>query len=38
MFKLFMMDKDCWVRHMSLNATTAADPEGVKVRAATGSP
>ena len=36
MFRLFMMDKDCWVRHMSLNATTAADPPGVKVRAAQG--
>ena len=24
------------MRHMSLNATTAADPDGIKVRAATG--
>ena len=36
MFRLFMRNKDCWVSHISLNATTGRDPEGVKVRAAQG--
>ena len=36
MFRLFMRNKECWLSHISLNATTGRDPEGVKVRAAQG--
>jgi phospholipid:diacylglycerol acyltransferase len=35
MIRILLLDKDCWVQHMKLDAV-AQDPEGVKVRAAQG--
>lgn len=36
MIKLFMLDRDCWMRHMALNAVDGSDPPGIKVRPAQG--
>mmetsp|Transcript_14287 Transcript_14287/g.33921 ORF Transcript_14287/g.33921 Transcript_14287/m.33921 type:complete len:815 (-) Transcript_14287:815-3259(-) len=35
MIKLFMLDRDCWLRHMALGVD-GADPPGIKVRPAQG--
>jgi phospholipid:diacylglycerol acyltransferase len=32
----FLQDRECWRRHMSLNATTGGDPAGKALRAAAG--
>jgi len=32
----FLADRDCWAEHMKLDAYTGGDPDGIKVRAASG--
>lgn len=32
----FLMDRDCWKEHMMLDAMTGGDPEGIRLRAASG--
>ena len=36
MFRLLVTDKKCWIKHLSLDAQTGLDPEGIKIRAALG--
>jgi phospholipid:diacylglycerol acyltransferase len=36
MIQNFLADRNCWLQHLKLNATTGLDPEGVKLRAASG--
>lgn len=36
MARTFMLDRDCWIKHMGLDPFTGLDPEGIRLRAATG--
>jgi phospholipid:diacylglycerol acyltransferase len=36
MMTTFLADRECWLRHMALNATTGLDPEGIRIRPAQG--
>lgn len=36
MFKLFVLDKECWISHMELEGPEGDDPDGVRIRAAQG--
>ena len=34
--KIMLSDRECWMRHMRLNASTGLDPENIKLRPADG--